>query len=273
MTDKPLGKLQSDLENERACHSSARLPVIIFQPRKEASRRVQTCINRCRNVCIAAGWGRVTFTAVQWRMARWLEVCSKLWYMMWRTPNAGELQASGFSTGLKNGWNGTECWEGGLAGLRNKLAQCFHWFFPFFCHKFVLRPLWRVLIQTFQYTSGALRPLCNLTLIRRSLCLTCSGYPPTIWSSRLWQWKKKTQKTACLKLKSKESASNSILSLFCQGILGSSECTYTNQPSVGKGVSFKHHHDLNPQWKIKICKMHAAIKAAVKCGQLNVSQL
>lgn len=55
MTDKPLGKLQSDLENERARHSSARLPVIIFRPRKEASRRAQTCINRCRNVCIAAG--------------------------------------------------------------------------------------------------------------------------------------------------------------------------------------------------------------------------
>lgn len=150
MADKPLGKLQSDLENERARHSSARLPVIIFQPRKEASRRVQTCINRCRNVCIAAGWGRVTFTAVQWRMARWLEVCSKLWYMMWRTLNAGELQASGFSTGLKNGWNGTERWEGGLAGGRNKLAQCFHWFFPCFCRKYVLRPVWRDLIQTFR---------------------------------------------------------------------------------------------------------------------------
>ena len=60
---------------------------------------------------------------------------------------------------------------------------------------------------------------------------------------------------------------------FCQDIPGSSQCTYTNQQCVGKGVSFKYRHDLNSQWRIKICRMRAAIRAVIKCAHLNVSQL
>lgn len=62
-------------------------------------------------------------------------------------------------------------------------------------------------------------------------------------------------------------------SSFCQDILGSSERTYNNQRCVGKGASFKYRHDLNSQWRIKICKTQAAIKAMIKCAHLNMSQL
>ncbi len=42
---------------------------------------------------------------------------------------------------------------------------------------------------------------------------------------------------------------------------------------LGKGVSFKYRHDPNSQWRIKICKMQATIKAMIKCAHLNMSQL
>lgn len=60
---------------------------------------------------------------------------------------------------------------------------------------------------------------------------------------------------------------------FYEDILGSIECVCTDQWGVGKGVSFKYHHDLNSQWRIKICKMQAAMKAMIKCVHLNMCQL
>lgn len=59
---------------------------------------------------------------------------------------------------------------------------------------------------------------------------------------------------------------------LCRDILGSSECTYTNQRCVGKGVSFKRCHDLNSKRRIKIRQTEAAMKAGIKCAQLNAGQ-
>lgn len=86
-----------------------------------------------------------------------------------------------------------------------------------------------------------------------------------------WQVKERQRKKKHLcKVEKKKSIPSSF---FSWGVLGSSQSPDTNQPTVGKGVWVKCCRELNPQWGIKICKTHTAIKDVVKCAHLKESQL